>query len=331
MHFAPTEEQADFAQATRSVLVRMSNSSAVRAAWQTGRPPASLWGALADLGLLTLLAPEPLGGGSELELIAALEEVGRAAAPGPIIETAAVAVPLLAVFAPDLLADDDLLAGGITATTSEVMPHLGAGAGLLLETDRIGLVDLGGVQPLEALDASRMVGRLGEDRRQAAQTIAAGPEAGRQVALARDRAAAATASVLLGLSARAVEMTVEYTSARHQFGVPVGSFQAVKHHVASAHVAIEMARPLTEAASWALSAGAAEASRLCSMAKVTANQAARRTAKAALQCHGAIGYTMEADLHLYLMRIWSLLNAWGTTEDHLSRVSASLSLPALAS
>ncbi|MFT4081002.1 MAG: acyl-CoA dehydrogenase family protein, partial [Nocardioides sp.] len=151
-----------------------------------------------------------------------------------------------------------------------------------------------------------------------------GAEAAAAVATARHRAAAGTGAVLIGLAARAIEVSVEYTSARRQFGAPVGSFQAVKHHLANAQIAVETARPVVEASAWALAAGDPEAPRLASMAKATANQAARITAKAALQVHGAIGYTMEADLHLYLMRIWSLLNAWGTTEAHLDLVAATL-------
>lgn len=321
MRFAPTEEQIAFAEATRSFVSRECRPDVVREAWTTGRAPAALWDGLGGLGLLTLLAPEELGGGgSELELTSAFEELGRAAVPGPVVEHAAVAVPLLAAVAPDRLADSALVGGGVTATVSGVVPYIGAGHALVLESDHIRLVDLDGVQSLESMDSSRMVGRLDRSRIDAAQILAQGPDVALHIARAEDRAALTTASFLLGLSAKAIEITVEYTSSRSQFGAPVGAFQAVKHHLANAHVAVEMARPVAEAAAWSMATGADDSRRVCSMAKVLANKAARRTAKAALQCHGAIGYTMEADLHLYLMRIWSLLNAWGTTEFHSDRV-----------
>ncbi|MFC9551363.1 acyl-CoA dehydrogenase family protein [Rhodococcus sp. NPDC056960] len=321
MRFAPTEEQIAFAEATRSFVSRECRPDVVRAAWATGRTPAALWDGLDGLGLLTLLAPEELGGGgSELELTSAFEELGRAAVPGPVVEHAAVAVPLLAALAPDRLADSTAMSGGLTATVSDVVPYLGAGHALVLESDRIRLVDLNGIEPQESMDSSRAVGRLDRSRLDTAEIVAQGPGVAAHIARAEDRAALMTASFLLGLSARAIEITVEYTSSRRQFGAPVGTFQAVKHHMANAHIAVEMARPVAEAAAWSMATDADDSRRVCSMAKVMANKAARRTAKAALQCHGAIGYTMEADLHLYLMRIWSLLNAWGTTEFHSDRV-----------
>ncbi|WP_216893164.1 acyl-CoA dehydrogenase family protein [Nocardia alni] len=331
MRFAPTDEQLAFAEATRGFLARAATPQVVREAWSTHGIPRDLWNGLTDLGLLTMLAPEELGGaGSELELTGALEQVGRAAAPGPIVEHAAVAIPLLSAFAPELLRGNDFLREPITVSRSDVMPYIGARHALLLRGDAILRVDLGERTPLESLDDSRAVARLDADTLAAAVPVADGHDVAAAIRLAADRAALGTAAVLLGLSARATEMTVEYTGNRTQFGAPIGSFQAVKHHLANAHVAVEMARPLTEAAAWALSADDAGASTLCSMAKVTANKAARTAAKAALQCHGAIGYTMEADLHLYLMRIWSLLNAWGTTDEHRERVYASWHAPATA-
>jgi alkylation response protein AidB-like acyl-CoA dehydrogenase len=331
MHFAPTENQAAFAAATRAVLRREATSDVVRQAWAEGTTPPVYWKSLLDLGLLTILAPEELGGGgSELELMAALVEVGTAAAPGPVVETAAVAVPLVAAFVPHLLEDEDWLRRGVTATTGRVVPHTNAGACLLLRDDQMCLIPLDGVLPLQSMDGSRATGELDDAVVANAQVLAEGSDVTRHLATARDRGALATAAVLLGLSRHALELTVEYTKTRRQFGVPIGSFQAVKHHLANAHVAIDMATPLLEAAAWALSEAAGgdsgKSGQLCAMAKVAANRAGRLTARNALQCHGAIGYTVEADLHLYLMRIWSLLNAWGGTGEHVDRVGASLGI-----
>ena len=108
-----------------------------------------------------------------------------------------------------------------------------------------------------------------------------------------------------------LEMTADYVRERRQFGVPVGSFQAVKHHLANARIALEFARPLVYRAAASIAAGDPDASVHVSMAKAKADAAALRPARAALQCHGAIGYTTEYDLHLYMKRAWALARSWG--------------------
>ncbi|WP_345415483.1 acyl-CoA dehydrogenase family protein, partial [Pseudonocardia xishanensis] len=274
-------------------------------------------------GFLSLLAPEPYGGGgTALESTAALEELGRAAAAGPLVEHAVVAVPLLAAIAPEWLQEAFDNGEILTAAASDVVPYARTARSALIVDDRsIRLVQLVGAEALESLDGSRQLARLDPARVADAAVLTEGPEATPLARAARDRGALGVAASLVGLSARAIEMTVEYTSVRKQFGVPVGSFQAVKHQLANAHVAVEYAGPVVEAAAWAVSEDDGSASRLCSMAKVMAAKAARVSAKSALQCHGAIGYSMEADLHLYLTRIWSLLNAWGSVDHHRERIA----------
>ena len=110
----------------------------------------------------------------------------------------------------------------------------------------------------------------------------------------------------VGLAERMLDMTVEYVKERKQFGVPIGSFQAVKHHLADARIALEFARPLVYRAAYSLTHGDPDASVHVSMAKAKAADAALARRPAALQCHGAIGYTTEYDLHLYMKRAWAL-------------------------
>ena len=109
-----------------------------------------------------------------------------------------------------------------------------------------------------------------------------------------------------------------------QFGRPVGSFQAVKHRLADVAIALEFARPLVAGAAAALTEGRATAARDTSAAKVAATDAARLAARAALQVHGAIGYTQELDLHLWLTKVQALANAWGSQSSHRARVLAAL-------
>jgi hypothetical protein len=140
----------------------------------------------------------------------------------------------------------------------------------------------------------------------------------------RDRGAVAVAAQLIGLARAMLATTVEYVKARHQFGKPVGSFQAVKHHLADAHIAIEMAAPAVYRAAYSLARGDAQASVHASMAKAMASDAAELVARQALQCHGAIGYAFENDLHLWMKRTWALSAAWGDAASHRAQVSRAL-------
>jgi alkylation response protein AidB-like acyl-CoA dehydrogenase len=128
--------------------------------------------------------------------------------------------------------------------------------------------------------------------------------------------------VLCGLAAHLIETTADYVKERHQFGVPVGSFQAVKHHLANALIALGHARPAVYCAAWSIATTQPTLERDASFAKAYANEAAATAARVALQCHGAIGYTFEHDLHLWLKRVWSLQRAWGDTAQHRDRVAS---------
>src|SRR5690606_19747948 len=141
-----------------------------------------------------------------------------------------------------------------------------------------------------------------------------------------DRGALGTAALLVGLAQAMVDLTVGYVTERTQFGKPIGSFQAVKHHLADAALAIEFARPAVHHGAWAIAQATATRTRDVSMAKVLATEAADTAGRAALQCHGAIGYTVEADLHLFQKRAWALARSWGDVAHHTDRVATSLAL-----
>ena len=164
-----------------------------------------------------------------------------------------------------------------------------------------------------------------------AATVDWRPEPGTLVAddpavidLAFDRGAWGTAALLVGLGRRMLDLTVAYAAERRQFGVPIGSFQAVKHHLADALKDLAFARPAVHRAAHSLATGAATRGRDVSMAKAMASDAAWRAGRAALQCHGAIGYTVEHDLHLYLKRSWALAKAWGDAAWHRDRVARAI-------
>ncbi|MCX6507291.1 MAG: acyl-CoA dehydrogenase family protein, partial [Actinobacteria bacterium] len=154
-----------------------------------------------------------------------------------------------------------------------------------------------------------------------AELIASGEAALQAVNRAFDRGAAATAGLLIGLSEQMIAMTVAYVVDRKQFGVPIGSFQAVKHHLADAELKVSFARPAVWAAAYGLATGSADVDREVSMAKCFASDAAEVVARKALQTHGAIGYTTEHDLHFWLKRSWALSSSWGDALWHRRRVA----------
>jgi alkylation response protein AidB-like acyl-CoA dehydrogenase len=173
---------------------------------------------------------------------------------------------------------------------------------------------------VDTVDAGRHVVRLGAWQ--------AGEQLGDADAAARafDHGALGTAAQLVGVGRRLLDLTVDYVGERKQFGVPIGSQQAVKHHLADAAMKLRFAAPAVYAASWALATGSPTASRDVSTAKALASDAARFTARQALQCHGAIGYTVEYDLHLYLKRAEALARTWGDAAWHRRRVAAALGI-----
>ena len=128
----------------------------------------------------------------------------------------------------------------------------------------------------------------------------------------------------LGLAQRAVDLAITYAKERQQFGKPIGSYQAVKHHLASAQVAIEFARPVVIAAAAEIGHRDVQSRARVSHAKIVALEAADQAARASIQVHGAMGYSWEVDVHLFLKRALALTNAWGTPAFHRARIAERL-------
>jgi alkylation response protein AidB-like acyl-CoA dehydrogenase len=299
MRFGFTDDQLAFRDAVRELLEKECTPAHVRAAWTntSGRIPG-LWEQLAEMGVIGMLAPEAHGGLglTMVDLVLILEETGRCALPEPVVETAAFGVPLVERTDVTIAAGSSLVAW---ADTAEVV-FTAAGR---FDRDAIELI----ARP--SVDGAR---RLFEVR---GTPTAVAPDA---LAAAADRAAIGVAAQQCGLAQRMLDLTAEYAKERRQFGVPIGSFQAIKHHLANARIALEFARPLVYRAAATLDTVHA------SMAKSKADEAALTTARAALQCHGAIGYTTEYDLHLYLKRAWSLARSMGTAGEHRDRVGRAI-------
>ena len=336
MRFALSDDQLAFRDAVRELLVKEATPAVVRAAWDA--PPGELdrgvWESLDAMGVLQLLVPEAEGGLGldETFLVPILEECGRVALPHPVVETAMVAAPLLGAGAG--MVSTDL--GGPNVPCAADADQLLLGWGKQLCVVARGAVELA---PADTVDRARRAARvparplhssnLDGDEPSARSPLEDPPgevltEDPVAVALALDRGALGTAAVLVGLGQTMLDLTVGYVTEREQFGRPIGSFQAVKHHLADAALALEFARPAVGRAAWSIARAEPTRARDVSMAKAMASDAADLVARKALQCHGAIGYTVEADLHLFLKRTWALARAWGDSAHHTDRVADAL-------
>jgi alkylation response protein AidB-like acyl-CoA dehydrogenase len=311
VRFAFSDEQLAMRDAVRTFLEKECPPKVVRDAWTNDTGRSGLWSRLGELGVLGVLAPEEHGGfgGDYLDLVLLLEETGRSALPEPVVEHAAVAVPLL----DDARAGEAAAAGDLTITVappSRLVSYADS-SNLVLIGDRF--VEPGALQlrQHESVDGSRRL-----------FAVAAPPTSIPLASL--DRAALGVAAQLIGLADRMLAMTVEYAKERRQFGVPIGSFQAVKHHLADVALALEFSRPLVYRAAWSIAHGDDGRSVHVAMAKARASEAALRAGRVALQVHGAIGYTTEYDLHLWMKRAWALGASWGDAAWHDARVGRAI-------
>jgi alkylation response protein AidB-like acyl-CoA dehydrogenase len=144
-------------------------------------------------------------------------------------------------------------------------------------------------------------------------------------------AAAAAAAVLvaadaLGAAGRLLDLTTQYIVERRQFGVPVGSFQAVKHAAAEMLVDVEASRSAVMHGAWAVGAGAEDARLHAAIAKAQACSAAVRVADRALFLHGAVGYTWEHDLQFPFKRTKSDALVFGSPDAYRDLIAADLGL-----
>jgi len=273
-------------------------------------PGRKVWEQLANLGVTALAVPERFDGieAHPVDLVVALERLGRWCVPGPVAESIAVA--------PVLLAEDERsaeLASGELIATVALPPHMPRA----VDTDAAGLVLLAtddGVTEAVPDDRHESV----DPSRRLYDVTATGEAWQADVKRAYEFGALATAAQLVGAAEALRDAAVDYAKQRSQFGRVIGSYQAIKHKLADVHIAIELARPLVYGAALTLTP------RDVSAAKAAASEAGLLAARAALQTHGAIGFTQEHDLSLWLLRVQALRSAWGTPEEHRRRVLEAL-------
>jgi alkylation response protein AidB-like acyl-CoA dehydrogenase len=312
VYFGLSDDELALCEGLREVLSSASSPAVIRAAWD-GDPCESLWKTLGSFGLPGLLVAGSAGGLGldELSFVAALEEAGWHGVPGPLVETL-VSAPLLGLPLDGSARITVLRATG-RAAYGRVSTHaLDVTDGPLLRE-----LAAGGLEAVDTVDRSRQVADVAGDGTRL--DVAPG-----ELATLQLRATLGTAAFLLGLARRQLDLTVGYVKDRRQFGAPVGSFQAVKHPIADAVVGTEFAWPAVLRAAYSLSTGDPDARVHVSMAKALASDAAYRMSRVCLQAHGAIGYTVEYDLHLFMKRTWALANDWGTAGEHRAVVARAL-------
>ena len=136
-----------------------------------------------------------------------------------------------------------------------------------------------------------------------------------------DRGALNVSGQLLGLAQRMLDLTVDYAAQRKQFGKAIGSFQAVKHQLADVVTKIEFAKPVFYRAACAMAKGEPNRAVRVSHAKLACAEAAWLAARKGIQVHGAMGYTWEVDLQMFMKRAWVLDSAWGDRTFHKARLA----------
>jgi alkylation response protein AidB-like acyl-CoA dehydrogenase len=321
MDLADTPDHAALREAVRAFARRHATPEQVRAmmASPSGYDPATWARLTGELGLTALAVPEALGGAGAgpAEAAVAVEELGRVLLPSPYLSSAVVALALAGAadacpqaaerYLPGLAdgsvigalaldADVTVAGGTVTGVARNVVD--GAPAGVLLVRAGDALVAVPGsgavAEPLPTLDQTRRQAAVRLDR---APAVAAGPAAP-VVALHR----VLLAAECVAAAEHCLDVTVEYLKARHQFGRPIGSFQAVKHRAADLAVAVISAGATARAAVRTAAADPAALAALAPLAALHCSRTFVRVAGEMIQLHGGIGFTWEHEAHLYFKR-----------------------------
>lgn len=325
-----------------AVAPRNGNLSRVRALrFQTPGFDMGVWREIAELGWIGIALPEDQGGvGFGMgEAVALTEELGRGLTPEPLIAASFSAGLLAAAGQAELLGD--LLVGKKLVSTSwaaaadamvppqqgernRLAPMAGAANVYLLPEEVGGELRLRLVlaDDVETLQEPLQDGGF-------AASIIVPPGAGRTLpgdfrpafAKAYDQAVLATSSYLLGLSERAFEITLEYLKIRRQFDQPLAAFQALQHRVVDMKIQLTLCRASVEGAAATLDAGADDTARalVVSRAKARAAETTLLVAREAIQLHGAIGYTDEYDIGLFVRKAMVVANQYGSAASHRRR------------
>lgn len=321
MDFVPSDDQQALGDELRRLLAGACDPDTRRAAMDLpGAVDRSLWSTLAETGVFSLTLPEVDGGVGlgRADATIVFEELGRAAVPGPFIWTS------LAAGLVDGAADGTVVVGGVEPRRPLLVEHLGGvDAVLVVEPDAVRCVpaaELSGrlmERPTDPLTPVTLVESLPEG------TVVG--DAGAAERLRLD-GALLVAATQIGLGAACLDLAVAYAKERHQFGKPIGAFQAVKHMCADAYTGVELARAAVQAAGVEIDEGASDdvTRRAVAAARIVASHAALAAGKTCVQVHGGMGFTWELDAHLFLKRSLVLDTLVGNVDASVDQMATVL-------
>jgi alkylation response protein AidB-like acyl-CoA dehydrogenase len=325
------DEDQQFLRATvRDVLAKECPPALVRSVADQGADPAPLWATFGELGWTELTSTD-----EAVELAIVLEELGRAVDPTPFLATMTWFTPL----APGVLRDGQSGTAVLSGVTAHRDPH-GEGAWVLdgaahhvLDGDRadvFAVVTDAGVFIVPATDVSVHRSDAFDPLLHVADVsfwqvlVDDAHRVDADVELARDVALAGLALTMVGACRRVLELTLEHVRTREQFGVPIGSFQAVKHKAVDMHVAIERATALAYFAALTLAEQDPRRPLAAAMAKAAAGECTTVVFENGFQLFGGMGFTWENDLQFALKRALSGELLLGGADAHRARVAALL-------
>ncbi|MFZ2114623.1 MAG: acyl-CoA dehydrogenase family protein [Solirubrobacteraceae bacterium] len=333
MDFGLSADQREIQRTARELLAERARPERVREYAEAGRLDETLWRELCELGWPGIAIAEEYGGQGLglVELSVLCEELGRTLAPVPLLPCVLAGILIEQAGSPEQrerwlpgLAGGETI--GALGTARDGVAELVVGAP---DAQVLVLLDAAGsgvraytreevtIEPVDPIDPTRP-----------AALVRASAEAGEAldgaVGGGIDRALAAIASELVGVSERALDMTVAYVKERKQFGVPVGAYQAVSHRCAQMLLDTEKARAATAFAAWAADADPQRLGEAAAMAKAAASEAGVEVTASAIQAHGGIGFTWEADVHWLYKRALVDANLLGGAKQQRARLAGIL-------
>ena len=323
MDFRPSHDQLELQQAIRLFCEEQVSLEDLRRAETTQGFDDSIWRGLSGLGVFQVDLPESAGGLGlgRSDAILVFEELGRAAAPGPVVFTA------LAAGLIEGAATGETVVGGLDLRKERRGPFMVAhweslDQLLVLRPDGVFRVSPTGLaaqrveNPLDPLTPIHSVSNLPEGDWLGDASLA------ESLAL---RGRALIGALSLGISTATLDLAVAYAKEREQFDRPIGSFQSIKHMLADMFARQELARGAVYAAGATLDfASVSEADRAVCSASICSSEAAMKNARACIQVHGGMGFTWEVVAHYFLKRCWVLENVFGGVDEWSDRVALEL-------
>jgi alkylation response protein AidB-like acyl-CoA dehydrogenase len=309
-----SEERELLRETVAALVDKHASPAAVRQAMASERGyDESLWKLLCEqVGAAALVVPEELGGagGKLADAAVVLEELGKALVPTPLLGTTLAELALLAADEPHAEAIERLAEGASIGTVVFDPGYVVNGdvADVVVAADGTRLTRWTTVTAhrVDTMDLTRRLARV-----EAKDSADIGADPG-----LADRAAILLAAEQIGAATKCLDLTVEYTKDRVQFGRPIGSFQALKHRMADLYVAVQSARAVVNDA-------IAEPSQTsAALARVAASEAFSKVAAEAIQMHGGIAITWEHDIQLYFKRAHGSAQLLGPPRDHLRRLES---------